>query len=130
MLNDLYTLVTSDATVTGLIGTRMYPAPIPQDAALPALAYQLISQPGQYAHHEGDIGLRRSRVQLTARATDYARIRALLSALSAALSGYRGTTGSTHFQAIFEDNVRDEWAERFERGVGRMDLIIWHRPTT
>jgi hypothetical protein len=129
MLNDLYTLITSDSAVAALIGTRLYPLRIPQDAALPAVSYQLISQPGHYAHAEGDVGLRRSRVQLTVQANDYARMRSVLAALSDAVSGYRGTTGSTWFQAIFTETVRDEWAEAFERGAGRMDVIIWHRST-
>jgi hypothetical protein len=127
MLDDLRSLILSDTAVAALVGTRLYPAPIPQDAVLPALAYQLISQPGQYAHDAGDIGLRRSRVQVTAQASDYAGIRALLDTVDAAISGYRGVVGDTHFQALFIDSVSDEWALRFERPSGRLDLIIWHR---
>lgn len=127
MLNDFYTLITSDDTVDDLIDGRLYPLRIPQDAALPALAYQLISAVPHYAHGEGDVGLRRDRVQITAQASDYAGIRALLDAVDAVVSGYRGVVGGTHFQAMFVANVRDDWGDRFERGVGQMDVIAWWR---
>lgn len=126
MLPDLVTLVTEDAAVAALIGTRMYPALIPQDAVLPALAYQQISEPGLYSH-EGDVGLMVVRMQFTAQATSYASARAVLDALRAVLTGYSGTVNNTHFQAVFVENARDEWAATFERATARLDVSIWHR---
>lgn len=130
MLDDLRTLITSDGTVSGLIGARMYPNRIPQDKALPAVAYQLISQPHIYAHAEGDVGLHRARVQITVQATSYSSLRSVIEAVTDVVSGYRGTTGSTWFNAIFVDNTPDEWSESFERPTGRVDLIIWHRASS
>ena len=40
--------LTNDADVTAIIGTRAFPNAIPQDADLPAMAYQVISRPGQW----------------------------------------------------------------------------------
>lgn len=127
MLIDLVTLVTADVAVAALIGMRMYPLQIPSDGVLPAMAYQQISEPGIYTHDRGDIGLAVTRVQLTVQATDYAGGRAVLNAVRAVLTGYRGTVGSTQFQAIFIKNMRDEWATTFERATARMDVNIWHK---
>jgi len=38
----IYTLLINTATVTGLISTRIYPAPLPQRAAFPCLTYERI----------------------------------------------------------------------------------------
>ena len=37
--------VVSDATLAGLIGGRIYPVVLPPDPELPAVTYQLVSQP-------------------------------------------------------------------------------------
>lgn len=41
---DFYSAVTGDATLTALLGTRVYPAILPDNATLPALVYSVISQ--------------------------------------------------------------------------------------
>lgn len=124
---DLWTLLTNDAGIAALIDERLYPLLIPQDLDTPALAYQVISAPGIYSHETGDVGLVRARVQITAQAATYDLLHALLYAVRAAVTGYRGTVGSTHFQAIFIDNLRQDWAETFLRPTGRIDLVIWYR---
>jgi hypothetical protein len=124
---DLWTLITSDGTVAALIADHFYPLLIPQDIATPALAYQLISAPGQYSHESGDIGLVRARMQLTAQAATYSALYSLMAAVRSVVTGYAGTVGDTDFQAIFVDNQRADWAATFLRPTGRMDLVIWYR---
>lgn len=124
---DLWTLLTTDSAVRALAGERLYPLLIPQDLTTPALAYQVISAPGQYTHDQGDIGLIRARVQITGQASSYSTLHALLEAVRAAVTGYAGTVGDTHFQAIFVENYRQDWAETFLRPAGRIDLVIWYR---
>ncbi|GEM_PF-947418 len=124
---DLWTLLTSAPAVYARCGNRVYPVLIPQDIVTPALAYQLISAPGQYTHDQGDIGLIRARMQLTAQAETYDALHALVRAVRAALTGYKGTVGTTELQALFIDSERHEWADTFVRPTGRLDVIIWYR---
>lgn len=54
--SDLYTMLTGDATVSGLIGARVYPALAPDEATWPAIVYQEISgvgEPSLSDHHPG-----------------------------------------------------------------------------
>lgn len=41
---DFYSAVTGDATLAALVGTRVYPAILPDNATLPAMVYSVISQ--------------------------------------------------------------------------------------
>lgn len=46
---DFHDLITNDAAVTAILGTRLYPLQIPQDPTLPAAAYQVIGGDGEAA---------------------------------------------------------------------------------
>lgn len=122
----LYELVTTDATLLALVGRHVYPVLIPQDVETPALAYQVISQPGQYAH-DGDVGLLRTRVQWTGQASTYAELRAVMGALRARLSAYTGVVDGETIQALFVENMRDQWSGTFDRPAATMDVVVWHR---
>lgn len=41
----LYTLLTADSTLTGLVSSRIYPWPLPQANAFPAIAYIIEEKP-------------------------------------------------------------------------------------
>ena len=46
----LYAHLVGSAGVTALVATRVYPLLVPQDATLPAIAYQRISGPRDHTH--------------------------------------------------------------------------------
>ena len=59
----------ADAGVSALVGTRVYSAPMPEKAALPAVQWQLISNvPERVA--SGTLNYRRARFQVTTWAAD------------------------------------------------------------
>lgn len=103
----LVTRVTSGVAVAALIGTRMYPLVVPQDVALPAIAYQRISSKPIMAHG-GPVGLTRARVQLTLVGRSYAEVKELADAVRARLNGLRGTVGGVMIEAIILDNEADD----------------------
>lgn len=112
-------LLLSDPTVSGLIGTRIYPLVIPQDAQLPAIAYQKIS--GVQVHtHTGAHKPERMLVQLTCAAKTYSDIKTLQDALRNALDG-KVVNG----MAILVENVLDDYAQSGENFVLRLDVRIY-----
>jgi len=115
----------ADGTVSGLVGTRIYPMQIPQEATLPALAYQVISGRPTYSHG-GDSGPEWCRVQITCHAGTYEAVKALAAAVRAALSGAAGAMDDVTVQGTFVENDRDGWGGTFELAVVRMDVVVWY----
>lgn len=124
----LYVILTDDATVSGLIGTRVYPLLIPQDAALPAIAYQRISRL-QIQTQSGPSCLSRARMQLTCVATTYSGVKALADAVRVVLDGYKGTAASVSVGASFLETDADAYADESELFSVRMDFRMWHEET-
>lgn len=133
----LYAELTGDATVSGLVSTRIYPLYAPQAAALPYIVYQLISRETAYAHASAT-GLQRPRIQVRCVAATYDGAEALAAAVESALSGFNGTLGSggntASVDAIFLDNELANYDSRlvpFEDDLSAheiiQDYIIAHR---
>jgi len=124
----LFDKVTSDSDVTALIGTRMYPNVIPQDATLPALAYQQISRPGSMAH-DGAPGYAWPRYQITAQAQTYDEVDDLTNKVRIALdgsSGLWGGAGGVTVEGAFVKDIRDGYQFPTERETKRLDVVIHH----
>ena len=82
----LVTKLEATSAITSLVGTRIYPNVMPEDADLPALAYQRISEI-RVMFHNGGIFQDEARVQITVRAASYAGAKNVISALKSTLSG-------------------------------------------
>ena len=115
----------ADGTVSGLVGTRIYPLQIPQEASLPAIAYQRISGRATYTQG-GDSGPEWARIQLTCHGATYSAVKALAAAVRAALSGATGAMDDVTVQGTFVENDRDGWGGTFELPVVRMDVVVWY----
>lgn len=99
---DLYTRLSGFAGLTALVSTRIYPLVIPQDGALPAVAYQRISAIRTSSMGEDD-GIVRARFQVTVWDTTFDSIRAVAEQIRQALQRYT-TSG---IQAIYFLNETD-----------------------
>ena len=102
----LYSMITGDAGIAALIGDRFYPDVIPQDAPLPACAYQTITTARDYSH-DGQTSLAEPRIQITISALSRASAEAVAEALRTLLSGYRGEIDGTTIGSIFLENEYD-----------------------
>lgn len=122
----LYTHLTNDPDVSALVGDRIYPLLVPQDASLPAIAYQRIST-GREEAHTGPSGLCSARIQLTCIADSYESAKSVADAVRKSLDGFSGTMGTFEVGACFVVNDRDDWASSFDVPVVRLDVIIWHK---
>jgi hypothetical protein len=122
----VYAVLTGDVTLSALVGGRVYPQPIPQEAALPAVAYQRIST-RRVRSHSGPSGLARPRVQVTASANSYAQAKAVAAAVRGALDGLRATVAGVEVQGAWLDGDVDEYGDDGELRSVRMDFMFWHR---
>jgi len=118
----------NDAAVAAIIGSRVYPNVIPQDASLPAIAYQIISRPGAMAH-DGPPGYAWPRIQFTAQADDYDQVVDLINKIRQAFDGFSGLmggVGGVTIEGAFVQDVRDDYQFATERETRRLDVIIHH----
>ena len=121
--------LTNDADILAIIGTRAYPNAIPQEADLPAIAYQVISRPGAMAH-DGPVGIAWPRFQFTGQADDYDEIVDLMNKVRVAFDGFSGLmggAGGVEIEGSFVKDIRDDYQFATERETRRLDVVLWHK---
>lgn len=108
MIEDaLRAVLIADADVSALVAARVWPARLPQSAALPAVVYQRVSTTGGMSL-SAPAGPTRSRVQLSAWAPTFPQARQLGEAVVAALNGYSGIAGGEPLQLVRLVNWLDD----------------------
>ena len=118
----MFAFMTGNSGVAALVGRRVYPLVIPQDEALPAVAYRRVDTPRVYSH-DGYSGLARPRFQFDCVATSYAAAAELATAVRVALAGWRAAHGGV---AMVQNEIDVPWMETTDRYQVSVDAIIWH----
>lgn len=111
LLPAVRSLLLANGTVSGLIGSRLYPLRRPQGSALPAMTYQVVAGDRDHAHG-GMTALANRWVQFTAwadtdAASAYSQVQTLADLVETVLGGYRGTTGGVEIGGAFVRGRRD-----------------------
>jgi len=117
----LYAELAGNAGVAALVSTRIYPSVIPQDSALPAIAYQRIGGL-RLLDHGNDMYAALATFQVTAVADDYAEVKGVIRAI-VAMFPFVGSLGSlvTVFLGTVDNEV-DDWNPTIEMPATRLDL--------
>lgn len=125
----VYAILKAAGGVTALVGggasPRIYPNVVPQDVAVPAIAYQRISTYRRPVL-DGAASLIRPRVQLTILANSYAAAKATAAACMAALDGYRGSIGGVSVGVAAAEDEEDQFGLSNNLHAVRQDYFIWH----
>jgi hypothetical protein len=80
----IYTTLTNDSDVSGLVSTRVYPVIAPQDVTAPYVVYMRIV--GTSVNDlGGELGITNGRFQIDAYATTYAEVKTLAGYVKAAM---------------------------------------------
>lgn len=88
--------VLADATVAGLVGTRMYPVILPQDPPMPAITFQIISG-ASVISNDGPAGLESPTFQIDCWAATYSQMDALFHAVRKRINGAKGVFPTESF---------------------------------
>ncbi len=115
----------ADSAIAALIGERLYPDVIPQDAARPAVAYQLIDVQHVPSRTAG-AHLARSLIQFTCDAETYSGAKALATAIRQCWSDVNDIVVDVWLQGALIVNELDEYSEQRAAPVVRVDVAIWH----
>ena len=120
----IYDILKNNSGVSALVGTRIYPLAIPQDATLPAIQYQKISSRGYYTH-DGEAAVR-SRIQISAVAETYEAADDIAGAIQSCLSGYRNAAAGVRIFSCFLEGERDGFGILNDLEVVQQDYMILH----
>lgn len=127
-------VLVDDATVSGLVGSRIYPTVAPATAGLPYVVYQRIST-NRVRDQGGVSDLAQPRIQVSCWADSYSGTKTLADAVRAAIDGYRGTAGPVGSQTAIrritcenETDAADLYPEGSDNRVfGTIfDFMVWH----
>ena len=115
---EVYKYLSQYAGLTALVGDRIYPMILPQDAVLPAVTCEKIS--GQRINTKfGPAGLVRARIQVSCWAKGYLVAKQVAEQVRLALAGFPGGT-------VYLENEVD----LYEEGTGiyhvPVDFTIWY----
>lgn len=91
--NALFAFLTGNAAVAALVGTRVYPAPFPEDATMPLIAYHGVSGVPDYPL-AGAAFDRTTTFQVNAFGTDQPTARQVADAVVTAVEAWAPATGS------------------------------------
>lgn len=95
------TILLADPTVSGIVGTRIFPIQLPLICEFPAISYLKPSNP--FSRISG-----RPRVQIDCWTEDYLECLTLAKAVETALDGYSGTVAGVNIRGIFPQNAPDQ----------------------
>lgn len=121
----IYTLLSASSTITGVVGTRIYPQQVPQVAGYPAITFTSISNvPTNTKGSDGKSTMDRYRIQVTMVATLQSTIDTLGDAVRTALDyTYMQTIAGTKVQLISYQNEVD----MFDEGSAQDGVFIKHQ---
>lgn len=127
----IYSILVQDATINGLVSTRIYPNLIPQGKAMPAITYQQISGVRD-AVMDGPTGLVAARFQINCWAKKYNDAKELTEAVRKELDGYSGTVNSRKIEVIMLEDEGDmpqilPGTDVLKRHGKRLDFIVWFK---
>ena len=120
LVTDIRTFLLADGTISGLVGTRIFPLKLPQAPTFPAITYQMISG-GRSHTYGGAVGLASPRFQFDCWGATYLQAEALAEALRIRLDGFSGAMGaspSTVVQGVFFQDERDLYEDGADLGTG------------
>ena len=102
----IHSHLTTNAAVSALVSTRVYPYALPQGATLPAVVYSKVSRT-RVRSHSGPSGLDTSRFRFHCIASSYLGAHTLAEAVITALDDPSWVWGSTPVRSCLVDNELD-----------------------
>lgn len=90
LLDGIISLLSANAGVSALVGTRIYKSVLPRGYTLPAIAVHRYGGTQEY-QADGPVGLREDQVQLDCYAEDAETAQQVIEAVRAVLAPYTGT---------------------------------------
>lgn len=123
----IYNLLSNDATVSGMVGSRIYAVVMPQEPTLPAIQYSRVSTFSRSYAHDGSCKVAKSRFQFNCYAEDALEAKQLSEAVRILFHAYTGTVvGETIFNATVENEL-DLYDQDLTDYSAVLDIVFFHK---
>lgn len=124
---DLYTYLTSQSTITNLVGNRIYPDAAPQSASLPLIVYSKQSTDRQLTLKKS-VGFCVCRMQLDVFGITRTVCENIVEQIRLRTDGFQGNWGTTFIHLVKFDSESVGWDLESAKDTGihraTVDLII------
>lgn len=110
-----------DATITGLVGTRIYPGRAPQNVKLPYIVYHRISTVRAATLDVGNAKVPEVKMQCDVIAATQAEVETILSRMRVVMDNFRGTSAGVTVLGVSVDDEQDQ--PEFYEGS---DTVFYH----
>jgi hypothetical protein len=117
--------ILEDATVTALVGSRMYPNHAPQTPTYPFLVYRRREARRDYSI-DGPSELNMCLYEIIAYSTDYAEAWSVIDAIAAHLDGFKGTSGGINYVHNLFVFDRDDYDDKLEVHMAVARFDVWY----
>ncbi len=127
MIEDaIYTKLTGDPGVSGLVGTRVRALRLKQDEQMPAISFSRFSGARDYTH-DGPSGLENLNFEVTCWDTTGRGAKLVANTVRDALSGFKGLVGADQIDGMFIRNESHD-RENDPRDLARvaLDMEVWY----
>lgn len=110
-----------DATLTGLVGTRIFPGRAPQNTKFPYIVYHRISTVRPATLDTGNAKVPEVRMQVDVVASSQAEVETILSRMRIIMDNFRGTSAGVTVLGVSVDDEQDQ-PEYYEGS----DTVFYH----
>lgn len=124
----LFKLMSTNAGLIALVGTRIYPKRLPSSAVMPAVTYSGLGGPRD-AVQAGDSGLPHLRFQINCYADtgDYLLAKKVANAVVKLFAGYNGPAGTSGTIKCDVEHSPDGFDDVARRDFIPVDVLLWHQ---
>jgi len=126
----LHDALLADATVTGLVGERVYYGKAKQDTVSPYIVITKQSAPRMHSH-DGASGLVNARFTFEIYAVSYLSVKTIAAAIQSVLQGYSGTMGGAGGVYVngcfYEDETDLSWELESDLHGLAVNYRLWHQ---
>ena len=110
----IFSLLTNDSTVTGLVGTRIYPNTLPNQSTYPAVIYSQVTEEFDPSK-DGPVPTGVFQYQLDIYADTYPTAQNISNAVKSVLDWYTGSVGGQTISRIRKGDESDDiWEDEKE----------------
>lgn len=127
----LRSVVLAASPVAALVAARMYPVELPQNSAMPAILYTIVSEVGEHSSQHAQ-NLSMARVQIDSWGVDFDSANDLAGKVRQAIDGYKGALGASSgltAQAIFFSSRQDIYEPIPKLFRVLHDYFVWYQAT-
>ena len=121
----LYSHLSGDATLAGLVGDRIYPDIAPQGVTVPFIVRRLIDE-SRESGMGADLGIVHARHQFDVYASSHAQRRTVMDALRGALQRWASPTANPPVWDALIENRQELFEDETALYRGILDVMIHH----